>query len=113
MTSRLLYQNHDTRDAARVPLFPELSGEDVMKGLDSVIRWVVLALGTGLRWLREELDAVHVNIPLTDGCLSELVRHADEAVRNAGTNKEQSYVGRLRHELALRASFIQRWTGSD
>jgi hypothetical protein len=84
-----------------------------MKGLDSIIRWVVLALGTGLGWLREELDAVHVNIPLTDGCLSELVRNADEAARYAGTGMEQTYVERLRHELALRASFIQRWTGSD
>jgi hypothetical protein len=84
-----------------------------MKEVDSIIRWVILALGTGLRWLREELDAVHVNIPLTDGCLSELVRNADEAATSAGTNNGQSYVERLRHELALRASFIQRWTGSD
>ena len=84
-----------------------------MKGLDYIIRWVVLALGTGLRWLREELDALHVNIPLTDGCLNELVRNADEAARSAGTNKGQTYVERLRHELAARASFIQRWTGSD
>jgi hypothetical protein len=84
-----------------------------MKGLDSIIRWVVLALGTGLRWLREELYAVRVNIPLTDGCLSELVRSADEAARYAGPNTGQTYVQRLRHELSLRAGFIQRWTGSD
>jgi hypothetical protein len=109
----LSYENHGNCDTARVPLISELSGEDVMKGLDSIIRWVVLALGTGLRWLREELDALHVNIPLTDGCLSELVRNADDAARHAGTNKGQSYVERLRHELAARASFIQRWTGSD
>ena len=113
MTSCLLYQNHDTRDAARVLLIPELSGEDVMKGLDSIIRWIVLALGTGLRWLREELDAERVNIPLTDGCLNELVLSADETARYAGTNTGQTYVQRLRQELALRASFIQRWTGSD
>jgi hypothetical protein len=84
-----------------------------MKGLDTIVRLVVLALGTGIRWLREELNAVHVSIPLTDGCLSELVRDADDAVIRAGTNKEQSYVERLRKELALRADFIQRWTGSD
>jgi hypothetical protein len=84
-----------------------------MKGLDTIIRWVVLALGTGLRWLRGELDTLHVNIPLTDGCLSELVRDADEAARYAGTSVGQTYVERLRHELVLRASFIQRWTGSD
>jgi len=84
-----------------------------MKGFDSIVRWVVLALGTGLRWLREEMEAAHVSIPLTDGCLNEFVRDADEAARYAGTNKGQSYVERLRQELALRASFVQRWTGSD
>src|SRR6266404_4315870 len=105
-----------TTATARSPechLFRELSGEDVMKGLDYVVRWVLLALGTGLRWLREELDKLHVNIPLTDGCLSELVRDADEAATRSGTNKGQTYVERLHQELALRASFIQRWTGSD
>jgi hypothetical protein len=84
-----------------------------MKGLDSVVRLMLLAQGTGLRWLREELDAANVRIRLTDGCLDELVRNADEAVRRSGTNQEQSYVERFRKELAARASFIQRWTGSD
>jgi hypothetical protein len=84
-----------------------------MKGLDSIVRLGLMAQGTGLRWLREELDAAHVSIPLTDGCLSELVRDADEAVRSAGSDKERSYVEQLRKELAVRASFIQRWTGSD
>jgi len=84
-----------------------------MKGFDSIVRWVLLTLGTGLRWLREELDAVHVSIPLTDGCLNEFVRDADEAAKLAGTNNGRTYVERLRQELALRAGFIQRWTGSD
>jgi hypothetical protein len=84
-----------------------------MKGLDSIVRLVLLAQGTGLRWLREELDAAHVSIPLTDGCLSELVRDADDAARRAGSDKERSYVEQLRKELVVRASFIQRWTGSD
>jgi hypothetical protein len=74
---------------------------------------VFLAQGTGLRWLREELGAARVSIPLTDGCLSELVRDADEAARRSSTDKERSYVEQLRKELAGRASFIQRWTGSD
>jgi hypothetical protein len=89
------------------------SGEEVMKGLDSIVRLALLAQGTGLRWLREELDVAHVSIPLTESCLSELVRDADEAVRRSGSVKEQSYVEQLRKELALRARFIQRWTGSD
>ena len=84
-----------------------------MKGLDSIVRLVLLAQGTGLRWIREELDAAHVSIPLTDGCLSELVRDADEAVRRSGSDNERSYVEQLRKELVVRASFIQRWTGSD
>ena len=84
-----------------------------MKGLDSIARAVTLARGAGLRWLRQELDAVHVNIPLTDGCLNELVRDADEAVlRNTGGQKPP-YVEQLRKELAARARFVQRWTGSD
>ena len=84
-----------------------------MKGLDTIVRLIILAQGTGLRWLREELAAVHVSIPLTDGCLSEFVRDADEAVRRSGSNNQQSYVERLRAQLAQRADFIQRWTGSD
>jgi hypothetical protein len=84
-----------------------------MKGLDSIVRLVLLAQGTGLRWIREELDAAHVSIPLTDGCLSELVRDADETVRRSGSDNERSYVEQLRKEIVVRASFIQRWTGSD
>jgi hypothetical protein len=84
-----------------------------MKGLDSVVRVFILGQGTGVRWLREELNALRVSIPLTDGCLGELVRQADESVTRVGSNKEQSYVERLRAALVERASFIQRWTGSD
>jgi hypothetical protein len=84
-----------------------------MKGLDSIVRLVLLAQGTGLRWIREELDAAQVSIPLTDGCLSELVRDADEAVRRSGFDNERSYAEQLRKEIVVRASFIQRWTGSD
>jgi hypothetical protein len=84
-----------------------------MKGLDPMVRMFVLGQGTGVRWLREELNALRVSIPLTDGCLGEFVREADEAVKRAGSNKERSYVERLREELVVRAGFIHRWTGSD
>jgi hypothetical protein len=84
-----------------------------MKGLDSIVRLVLMAQGTGLRWLREELDAARVTIRLTDGCLEEFVHDADEAVRRAASDKERSYVEQLRKELVVRANFIQRWTGSD
>jgi hypothetical protein len=82
-----------------------------MKGLDSIVRMFILGQGTGVRWLREELNSLQVSIPLTDGCLGELVRQADEAVKRSG--KGGTYVERLRQELAFRASFVQRWTGSD
>jgi hypothetical protein len=84
-----------------------------MKGLDSMVRLMLRAQGTGLRWLREELGAANVRIRLTDGCLEELVRNADWAASGSGGNREQSYVERFRKELAVRADFIQRWTGSD
>jgi len=84
-----------------------------MKGLDSIVRLILRAQGTGLRWLREELDSANVRIRLTDGCLEELVRNADQAVVRSGTHPGQSYVERFRKELATRANFIQRWTGSD
>jgi len=84
-----------------------------MKALDSIVRLMLSAQGTGLRWLREDLDSANVRIRLTDGCLDELVRNADEAAARSGANREQSYVQRFRRELTARASFIQRWTGSD
>ena len=84
-----------------------------MKGLDSIVRLILRVQGTGLRWLREELDSANVRIRLTDGCLEELVRNADQAVVRSGTDPRQSYVERFRKELATRAKFIQRWTGSD
>ena len=84
-----------------------------MKRLDSVIRMFVLAQGTGVRWLREELGVRRVSIPLTDGCLEELVREADTVVRRSGASGGQSYVERLRGQLAAEADFVDRWTGSD
>ncbi len=90
-----------------------LPGEGIMKLLDSLIRAFVLAQATGLRWLREEFAALQVRIPLTEGCLAEFVREADEAARREGSDTGRSYVQQLRGKLALQASFIQRWTGSD
>jgi hypothetical protein len=88
------------------------TGEDIMKLLDAMIRVFILWQGTGLRWLREELAVLGVGIPLTDGCLSEFVREADEATQPV-SGPGLHYVQELRHQLSLRARFIQRWTGSD
>jgi hypothetical protein len=84
-----------------------------MKRLDTMVRMFILGQGAAVRWLREDLNALQVSIPLTDGCLGEFVRQADEAVKRASSNNEQSYVEQLRAELAVRAKFIQTWTGSD
>jgi hypothetical protein len=86
-----------------------------MKLLDSGIRVFTLAQRTGVRWLREELAALNVKTPLTDGCVEELVRHADGAAWQAtGTESgTSSYLSELRQQLRLRATFVQRWTGTD
>jgi hypothetical protein len=84
-----------------------------MKLVDSMMRSFVLMRGSGSRWLRQELDTLHVSIRLTDGCLNEFVRDADEAVAARGSSPEQTYVEQLRQELTDRAHFIQLWTGSD
>src|SRR5579871_6802168 len=82
-----------------------------MKVLDSMARTMVLARGTPRRWLREQLELRGVTVPLTAGCMTELVEEADRCVRQAGG--DQPYVERLRAQLALQAEFVERWTASD
>jgi hypothetical protein len=86
-----------------------------MKLLDSGIRVFTLAQGSGVRWLKEELGALHVKTPLSDGCLDELVRHADSAAwQNVGTTSgSSSYLTELRRQLHVQATLVQRWTGTD
>ena len=69
-----------------------------MKLLESGIRVFTLAQGTGVRWLREELGALRVKTPLTDGCLEELVREADSAAWQAigAAEGTASYLATLR-----------------
>lgn len=84
-----------------------------MKVLDSMTRRWILLQGTGLRWLRAELEVLQVGIPVTDACLSELVRDADVALRRDGADQGLRYVERLRKQIAAHADFIRWWTGSD
>lgn len=72
----------------------------------------VLVQRKGVRWLREELRGLEVSIPLTDGCLAEFVASADHAARGA-YDRDSGYVTRFREQLAERARFIERWTGTD
>jgi hypothetical protein len=86
-----------------------------MKLLDSGIRVFTQAQGTGVRWLKEELAALNVKTPLSDGCFDELVRHADGAAWRAldSANSSTSYLTELRHQLHLLATLVQRWTCTD
>src|SRR5690349_5229286 len=86
-----------------------------MKLFDSGIRVFTLRQGSGVRWLREELASLHVKTPLSDGCLEELVRHADStAWQIVGTrSSSNSYLSELRQQLRVQATFVQRWTGTD
>src|SRR5882762_9713917 len=91
------------------------AGEGVMKLLDSGIRVFVLAQGAGTRWLKEELNSLKVTIPLTEGCLEELVRQADSVAWRsvAAAPAEASYLTDLRQELGAQAALVHRWTTSD
>jgi hypothetical protein len=86
-----------------------------MKLLDSGIRVLTIVQGTGARWLKEELSALSVKIPLTEGCLEEMVRDADGAAWQAvaATSGETSYLTELRQQLRNQATFVQQWTGTD
>jgi hypothetical protein len=87
----------------------------MMKLLDSGIRVFTLAQGTGVRWLKEELSSLSVKIPLSEGCLEELVRDADGAAWQAvaAATGETSYLTELRGQLRGQATFVRRWTGTD
>jgi hypothetical protein len=84
-----------------------------MNLFDTTMQHVLPAFGVGLRWLKEELQARQVNVPLTDASLRELVADAEAAARLPAPGKAQPYKSRLRHELAERADFVRAWTLSD
>ena len=86
-----------------------------MTWLNSGIRALLIAQGTAARWLREELNSLKVRILLTDGCIEELAREADDAARRAGATGESasSYVELLREQLIVQANWVRRWTATD
>jgi hypothetical protein len=86
-----------------------------MKLLDTGIRVLTQAQGTGVRWLKEELASLDVKIPLTDGCFEELARDADSAAWQALDAAEgvTSYLAALREQLRAQANHVRRWTGTD
>jgi hypothetical protein len=85
-----------------------------MNLVDSTIRYAIPALGIATRWLKEELDARGVKIPLTESCLKELVTDAQsQASLGTGAEVPASYAAYLRAQLAARAEFLRQWTLSD
>ena len=85
-----------------------------MTWLDSGIRALLIAQGTAARWLREELNSLKIRIPLSDGCIEELAREADQAARRAGgKGANASYVELLRKQLIVQANWVRRWTTTD
>ncbi|MGH8180609.1 MAG: hypothetical protein ACRETR_06485 [Steroidobacteraceae bacterium] len=85
-----------------------------MTWLNSGIRALIIAQGTAARWLREELNSLKIRILLTDGCIEELAREADDAARRAGATAESaSYVELLREQLIVQANWVRRWTATD
>lgn len=85
-----------------------------MKLLETGIRVFTHAQGTGVRWLKEELAALSVKTPLSEGCLEELVHDADDAAWVALAGSENgSYLTELRHQLREQATFVRLWTGTD
>jgi len=84
-----------------------------MTWLDSGIRVFLLAQGTAARWLREELNSLDVRIRLTDGCIEELARQADQAAQRGAAGNDGSYVELLREQLRVQARWVRRWTMTD
>ena len=85
-----------------------------MTWLNSGIRALLLAQGTAARWLRDELDSLKVRVLLTDGCIEELAREADQAARRAAAGGDgSSYAELLREHLNVQANWVRRWTMTD
>lgn len=86
-----------------------------VKLFESGIRAIVLSQGAGVRWLRDELDSLEVKIPLSEGCIEELVRAADQWAWEllGSSNPRKPYRTLLREQVLVQAALVQRWTASD
>ena len=83
--------------------------------VDSALQYAIPMTGLGTRWLKDELLARGVNVRITDACLRELLADAREAASAPPllTSAADTYLPRLRQEIARRAEFVGAWTQSD
>jgi hypothetical protein len=93
----------------------DIAGAGFMKLFECGIRAIVLSQGAGVRWLRDELESLKVKIPLSEGCMEQLVREADKAAWRAlgSASPRKPYRTLLREQLVIQATMVQRWTSSD
>ncbi len=86
-----------------------------MNLVDSTIRYAIPALGIATRWLKEELVARGISIPLPEACLRDLVNDADLTARLEASRPDPAspYTACLRQQIAARAEFLRHWTQSD
>jgi hypothetical protein len=66
----------------------------------------------GAEWLKEQLRAQGIKVPLSAGCVEELVRDA-HAAYVAKQVEGEAKAAHFREEITARAHFIVRWTQSN
>ncbi len=83
--------------------------------VDSTLRYAIPSTGVGVRWLKQDLRARGVSVPLTDPFLRELVADALDDVSFVAPHLQPSgsFVSRSRQQISRRADFVRAWTLSD
>jgi hypothetical protein len=83
-----------------------------MRVIESLPRFLFPTRSRGLRWLKEQLRALGVTVPLSPGSLKEFVESAaNTAARTRGA--DETYAASLRRQIDAQARLIHLWTTSD
>jgi len=91
---------------------PKPPGKRVVTLLHLARDSLVAKLTVGTRYLKGQLSAHGVKVPLSEGCLKDFVRNASEPVVQT-QQRGESYISCLGRHLDARARFILLWTSSD
>ena len=86
-----------------------------MKLLDATLQYAIPTFGVAERWLKDEISAHSITVPVTDAFIRDLAADADAAAREESADDDSGmpYATRLHRELADRAEFVRAWTTSD